>query len=70
MFHLTQWFNEGQTSGKTKCSEARAQGRLLAFRGVDGVELYDEESLPSAERIKRFFGTLSQQQKANQRTAL
>lgn len=68
-FHLTQWFDDGQTSGKTKCSAARAQGRLLALRGVDGVELYDEESVPSEERIKRFFGTLSQQRKVSQRVS-
>ena len=70
LFHLTQWFEEGQASGKTKCSAARAVGRLLALRGVDGAELYDEESVPSEERIKRFFGSLSQQQKANQRVDL
>ena len=60
--------NPLQASGKTKFSSARAQGRLLALRGVDGAELYDEESVPSEERIKRFFGTLSQKQKTSQRT--
>ena len=70
VFYLTQWLDEGQASGKTKCSAARAQNRLLALRGVDGAELYDDESVPSEERIKRFFGSLSQQQKANQRTVV
>jgi hypothetical protein len=32
---------------------------------VDGAELYDEESVPSEERIKRFFGTLSQKEKTS-----
>ena len=60
VMHLTRWYEEGQRSGKTKCSAARAIERLCALCDVDGSRLYSSEEVPSEKRIKRFFSSLAQ----------
>ena len=64
---LTQWFDAGQASGKTKCAPPVALERLSRVLDVDGGLLYDEDSLPSEARIKRFFGAMCQKRKVGQR---
>jgi hypothetical protein len=58
--YLTRWYEEGQRSGKTKCSAARAIEHLCALCDVDGSRLYSSDEVPSEKRIKRFFSSLAQ----------
>ena len=58
--YLTRWYEEGQRSGKTKCSAARAIERLCALCDADGSILYSSKEVPSEKRIKRFFSSLAQ----------
>ena len=62
--HLTRWFDDGQRSGKTKCSAAQALSRLEALCDADGSPLYAADELPSEKRVKRFFSGLAQKARA------
>lgn len=66
---ITAWFNEGQASGKTKCSAAMAVQRLRQLRDPETGQLVyeDEDALPTEKRIKRLFSTLAQQERAANR---
>jgi hypothetical protein len=55
---LTQWFREGEVSGKTKCSAARALECLCAAM-LDGTEDLEEDDLPDETHIKRFLSSLA-----------
>ena len=61
---LTRWFNDGEASGKTKCSAPAAVRQLLEHRTVDGLPLFDDEDdVPTEARIKRFFSKLARDKK-------
>jgi hypothetical protein len=49
---VAKWFEEGQTTGKMKCSAAKAQKRLGALRDADGAPVCDDETLPYETRLK------------------
>ena len=67
--HLTRWFDEGQRSGKTKCSAAQAVMRLSELADAAGQRLYTADELPSEKRVKRFFSALAQKARAQARKA-
>jgi hypothetical protein len=56
---LTQWFDEGETSRKTKCSAARALERLRTIVAADDDGDLQEDDLPDETHIKRFFSSLA-----------
>lgn len=57
---LTEWFDDGETSHKTKCSAAAAVARLRAL-SANGENVHvNEDTVPSETRVKRFFSSLAQ----------
>jgi len=67
MVLLADLFRAGESSGKTKCSPARAVQILKEARGPGGEVQFDEETLPSEKRAKRLFSSLSQKKRAEAR---